>query len=140
MDIALQNIPNGNPVLAGALHTDIPAVVLKQPLLERLQIPAEGGKALLAVPGHKSICLDDGGNEKGLVHIDATADGIRQFHLVPSFLNGRQGLSCRAFRRLLKQFLVCGLFRPLICACQAALTLIAIQSSKIVYNSSCRAL
>ncbi len=40
-------------------------------------------KTFLGVLGCESICLDHGGNEKSLVHINATADGICQFHLAP---------------------------------------------------------
>lgn len=34
MDGALKNIPNGNPVLAGAFHANVLAVIFKEPLLE----------------------------------------------------------------------------------------------------------
>jgi len=80
----LENIPDWNPVLAGTLHTDILAVVVKEPLLEFKQATVIGGEALLLVLGKDVVGGgDDCGDEKGLVHIDAATDGVNQTHIHP---------------------------------------------------------
>jgi len=85
----LKDIPDRNPVLAGAFHTDVPAVVVNQPLPEQEQLIEMGREAFLLVFGRFIRTGDDGGDEKGFVDIDATADGIRKFHVVPPSKSGR---------------------------------------------------
>ena len=67
-------------ILARAFHTDILAVVVKEPLLKIKQASIESEKTLLLVLGRLKIACDNCGNEKGLVNIDATTDWICEFH------------------------------------------------------------
>lgn len=70
-----ENIPDGDPVLAGTLHTDILAVVFKEPMFEVKQTAVKGGETLLLVLGKDAIGRsDDCGNEKCFVHIDTAID------------------------------------------------------------------
>ena len=69
-----EDIPDGDPVLAGALHTDILAIIVKEPLFESKQATVESGKALLLILGQHKAAGNDCGNEKSFVNIDATAD------------------------------------------------------------------
>ena len=80
----LKNIPDRNPVLAGALHTDILAVVVKGTLLEVKHATVIGGEALLPVLGKDAVGRsDDCGDEKGFVYIDAATDRVSQTHIHP---------------------------------------------------------
>lgn len=83
MEIPLNDIPNGDPILSGALHADIFAVVVEQPLLESDKAAVEGRESFLMVMGNDAIACDDRSDEKGFVNIDATADGVSEFHTAP---------------------------------------------------------
>lgn len=85
-DAILKDIPNRNPVFARALHADILAVVVKEPLPESEQITTESRETLLVALRNKPVRFDDGGDEKGFMNIDATANRIREFHDDPPFL------------------------------------------------------
>ena len=82
----LKDIPDRNPVLAGALHTDVLAVVGKEPLLEVEQATVIRGEALLLVFRQDTVGRsDDCGDEKGFVDIDAAAYRVNQTHVHPPF-------------------------------------------------------
>ena len=90
MDGILKDIPDRNPVFAGALHTDILAVIVKEPLLESEQATVKSGEAFLLVLGqHKTAC-NDCGDEKGFVNIDTTADLVGKFHDDPPSCIGKR--------------------------------------------------
>ena len=91
MDIPLEDVPDGDPILSGALHADIFTVVVEQPLFESDKAAVEGREPFLMVMGNDAIACDDRSDEKGLVNIDATADGVSEFHAAPpSKLRERQ--------------------------------------------------
>jgi len=73
----------------GTLNTDVPAVVVNQPLLEQEELTVIGRKAFLLVLWNFIRTGDDGGDKKGFVNIDAAADGIRKFHAMPPHKSGR---------------------------------------------------
>ena len=83
MDGFLKDIPDRNPVFTGALHTDILAVIVKEPLFKSKQATVISGETLLLIRRLSKIASNDGGDEKSLVYIDATADWISAFHDVP---------------------------------------------------------
>ena len=85
----LKDIPDRNPVLAGAFHTDIAAVVVNQSLSEQEKLVVVDREAFLLIFRGFIRTGDDGGDEKGFVNIDAAADGIRKFHAVPPHKSGR---------------------------------------------------
>lgn len=79
--LRLQHVENRNPVFSGGFHAHIVAVVLHEPMLEPAKVFVEGGKAFLLVLERPQFRYGhDGGNEKTLVDIDATADGVYDFH------------------------------------------------------------
>ena len=80
-----KDIPDGNPVLAGTFHTDILAVVVKEPLLESKQVSEGSTKVLLLTLGNQVIPCKDCGDEKLLVHIDAATDWNSFTHDAPPF-------------------------------------------------------
>ena len=75
-----KDIPDGDPILAGALHANVFAVVFKQPLLECNETVVEGGEPLLVIMRHNILTGNDCGDEKSFVNIDAAADGICELH------------------------------------------------------------
>jgi hypothetical protein len=52
---SLQDIPNGNPVFASALHADLLAIVVKEPLLKFKQVSVGSTKVLLLALGNQAI-------------------------------------------------------------------------------------
>ena len=78
-----KDIPDGDPILAGALHTDVFAVVFKQPRLERNETAEKGREPLLVVMRHNSLAGNDCSDEKGFMNIDATANGVCEPHADP---------------------------------------------------------
>ncbi|TEB09360.1 hypothetical protein Psfp_04277 [Pelotomaculum sp. FP] len=84
VDAVFQQIVDGDIVLPSALHANVKAVVIDQPLLERQNGIVEGGKALFLVTGNDALSCDERGDEKCLVYIDATADGVNDFQISPS--------------------------------------------------------
>lgn len=65
-----KDIPNRNPILAGAFHTNVLTVVFKQPLFESNETAVEGREPFLAVMWHDIFAGNDCGDEKGFVNID----------------------------------------------------------------------
>ena len=53
---------------------------------ESEQITTESRETLLVVLRNKPVRFDDGGDEKGFMNIDATANLILEFHDDPPFL------------------------------------------------------
>jgi hypothetical protein len=74
VDNSFEDIPDGNPVFAGTFHTDILAVVVKEPLLKGKQVSEGSTKVFLLTLGNQIIPCKDCGDEKLLVHIDAATD------------------------------------------------------------------
>jgi len=77
-----QYIEDGNLVFAGGFHTNVITTIFDEPIFEPLKIFVERGEAFLLV----RECLHLGyeynrGNEKAFVNIDATADGVNDFHV-----------------------------------------------------------
>ena len=77
-----QYIEDGNPVFAGGFHTNVITAIFDEPMFEPLKIFIERGEAFPLV----RECLHlgygyDRGNEKSFVNIDATADGVNDFHV-----------------------------------------------------------
>jgi len=81
MEGIFKDIPDRDPILAGALHTNVFAVVFKQPLLERNEAVVKGREPLLAVMRHNILAGNDCGDEKSLVNIDTTTDWICELHI-----------------------------------------------------------
>ena len=72
----LQQVVDGNVVFAGALHADVKAVVINEPLLESQNGAVEGGKPLLSIGWNNAVRGDERGDEKRFVDIDAAADWV----------------------------------------------------------------
>ena len=75
-------IEDGNSVFAGGFHTNVITTIFDEPIFEPLKIFVERGEAFLLV----RECLHLGygynrDNEKVFVNIDATADGVNNFHI-----------------------------------------------------------
>jgi len=83
-DAALQQIVNGNIILPGTLHANVKAVVINQPLLKSQNGFVKGGKAFLFVTRNDTLRCDERGDEKCLVYIDATTDGVNDSQNSPS--------------------------------------------------------
>ena len=71
-----KDIPNRNPILARALHTNVFTVVFKQLLFESNETAVEGREPFLVIMWHGILAGNDCDDEKGFVNIDAAADGI----------------------------------------------------------------
>lgn len=76
----IENIEDRNPVLAGAFHTDILAVVLKELGEQISQISGERREAVSSVGGDSVVVrsCDTGVNEVA-VNVNAIADWINNF-------------------------------------------------------------
>jgi hypothetical protein len=83
-DGVLKQIEYWHPIFPGRLHTDIKAIVVKQPLLKLQDGIVKGGKSLLLVAGRNSLGSNNCGDEKFLMDIDAAADGINDFQATAS--------------------------------------------------------
>ena len=90
MDGILKDIPDRNPVFTGALHTDVLALIVKEPLLESKQATVISGEALLLILRYHVVAGYDRGDEKSLVNIDTTADRISEFHDDPPFCSEKR--------------------------------------------------
>ena len=81
-----QEVKDGDPVLSGRFHADIKAGIIKEPLLEMPDITVESRESLLLIRGLETFDgFDNCGNEKSFMDLDATADGINNFHGKHSF-------------------------------------------------------
>ena len=80
-----QDIPNRNPLLAGTLHTNVFAIVFKQPLFERNETVVKGREPFLVVTWRNILTGNDCGDEKSFVNIDTTTDWICELHIAPPF-------------------------------------------------------
>ena len=111
MDRNFKSISDGNQIFTCAFHTNILAIVVKEPLLEFKQAFVESGKAFRHVLGRFKTTCDDYGNEKDFVNIDATTDWICEFHKHTPFIIEGKAVAESPHIKLpeLKQFLVCGL-------------------------------
>ncbi len=112
MEGIFKNIPDRNSVLSGAFHTDLPAVVVQEPLPEIKQASVGSAKVFLFALGDQMIPGKNCGDEEFLVDIDATADGNDFTHNSdPPFQLGREAVTVPPHIKLRqsKQFLVCGL-------------------------------
>jgi hypothetical protein len=83
-DAVLQQIVNGNIILPGALQANVKAVIVNQPLLKRQNGFVKSGKALLFVTRNDALRCDECSDEKCLVYIDATTDGVYDSQNSPS--------------------------------------------------------
>ena len=79
-----RNIVDGDIVLSGALHANVKAVVINQPLLELHNGVVECRKALLLVTRNDALRCDERSDEKCLVYIDATTDGVNDSQISSS--------------------------------------------------------
>ena len=93
VDGVFKDIPNRDPIFAGALHTNVFTVVFKQPLFESNETAVEGREPLLVVMWHGILTGNDCGDEKGFVNIDAAADGICKLHAVSPFRNEKEAVT-----------------------------------------------
>lgn len=88
----LKDVVDRDPVLAGGLHADMQALVIRKPLREAFQIFGESGETFGLVGCDTFlVCGRDGCHHKGFVDIDATADGIddlKHKHFLPGNYSG----------------------------------------------------
>ena len=83
-EVVFQKIVDRDVILSGALHANVQAVVIEEPLPEFADGLVESGKAPLLVGWRNAVrCGDDCGDEKAFMDIDATTDGVNDFHLSP---------------------------------------------------------
>lgn len=82
MQLRSEYVEDRNPVFAGGFHANVIAVIFDEPMFEPLKIFVERGEAFLLIRECPHLGdRYDGGNKKTFVDIDATADGVNDFHV-----------------------------------------------------------
>ena len=77
IDLILQKIKNGNPILTSRFHTEI----LKKPVFETSDITIKSRKPFLLIGKLDTFGgFNDCGNEKSLMYIDTTTGRENNFH------------------------------------------------------------
>lgn len=72
-----QDIKNGNPVFAGGFHTDLHAVVVKEPFFKSFEVRIESGKLLLDIRSNAVIvCNSDGSDKQFFMDVHVVADKV----------------------------------------------------------------
>ena len=75
-----KDVVDGNPIFTGRFHTNVTAVVFRQPDGKQTQVVRESGKAAGFVGSNAvGIGRSDAGNNERLVDVHTAADGINDF-------------------------------------------------------------
>ena len=77
MPMVFENVEDGIPVFSGGFHANMVTMVGQKPIAKRIEVIVESGKGFLKIGCDVLlVCGSDGSNNRPLVHIDATADGV----------------------------------------------------------------
>ena len=72
-----QDIKNRNPVFAGGFHTDLCAVMAKEPIFQSFEVGIKHGEPLFDIRSNAAvICNGDSCDHKFFVDVDAVADKV----------------------------------------------------------------